>query len=68
MLDGTFLLDVHQDPSHDIYGVIMLGNGIMMDGVLGWVPENLELALNMSEIICVHLSALTPSYRLNLIN
>lgn len=50
-----FPLDVHQDPSHDIYGIIILDNGIMMDKVLGWVPKNLELILNMSEFTRVFL-------------
>lgn len=52
-----FPLDVHQDPSHDIYAIIILDNGIMMDKVLGWVPENLELIYKyVRSYLCISVS------------
>lgn len=50
------VFSLSMDLSDDIYGVIILDNGIMMDEVLGWVPENLELILNVRSYLCMSVS------------
>lgn len=53
-----FPLDVHQEPSHDIYGIIILDNGIMMDKVLCTQKSGINLKYVRS-YLCVSVSTET---------
>ena len=46
---------MHQDPSHDTYGIIILPNAIIMDDVLGWGPENENLKHVKICVLCKHI-------------